>query len=259
MVIPSTLSLSSRAKPRGVWTVLPTTRLYTQPAGDSRWLSSYRGHPVPTTPPPLSPTPIGDLLGKLPLPWERVGVRANQPPSLSSYRGHPVPTPPPSSPTPIGDLLGKLPLPWERVGVRANQPLSLSSYRGHPVPTPPSSSPTPIGYPTQSHTPIHLTLHEHLFYYQYRVVQCKAFRLATLIGTQRGQTPAGIGGYLPLPVVKACCERERTGAPGRTRGRCMDSNSPGFAGRQWDRSDSHMPSTWTWRPTLCHGVSGPTG
>ena len=89
------------------------------------------------------------------------------------------------------------------------------------------------GSPTNTTPPQHLTTHEHLFYYQYRVVQREAFTLATLIGTQRGQTPAGIGGLnLPHPVVKARCERESTFAPGRTSGRCMDSNSPGYTGRK---------------------------
>ena len=71
-----------------------------------------------------------------------------------------------------------------------------------------------------------------MFYYQYRVVQCDAFMLTTLIDRSGDKLLQAAGGIIPHPVVKAHCERERTGAPGRTRGRCMDSNSPGYASRQ---------------------------
>ena len=104
-------SLFSRAKPRDL---KRPPHNHSQPTGDPRLLSSYRGHPVPTvgrgrtghTPSTNHSQPPGD------------------PPTPSSYRGHPVP-PPPSPRTPM------------RGGT-------------HPFSSSPalySSSPTPIGDP----------------------------------------------------------------------------------------------------------------
>ena len=64
----------------------------------------------------------------------------------------------------------------------------------HPFTHPPWCGAQAGRAPTKTlHATKHLTTHEHLFYYQYRVVQRDAFMLTTLIESQRGQTSADIG------------------------------------------------------------------
>ena len=94
-----------------------------------------------------------------------------------------------------------------RTGASCGRPLGPGADKTSTPKTPCTLSPT---LPANIHATKHLTIHEHLFYYQYRDVSRETSMLTKLIGRNGDKLRPASGGDHSSPRVKARYQRERT-------------------------------------------------